>query len=1249
MGTARFFARSAWLLACLVCAQARADAYQARFQVESAALQARRGGPEAVAPLAALLRMDGMLPPPALGEVLRGFLDAKKGEVDPLVAAHAGYFLTLEDDRAGRHQEARAGRRALGLVDDLWVLGPFEGQGRGSLEQAFAVEQELANPRAKACYPDKVQERCWRRSPPELSPQGALSLAALLRPDHDAAAYLLAYVHSETGRWATLRLGSPGPVKVWLNRRQVLSRDVVRPAGLDQDASVVWLPAGTSLLLVKTVVTSGTWNVFLRLTQPNGAALAGVKVNGQAPAAGLGAGGPGVRPPAKRELTEILRQRAEAADKADAATRWLDYARALDLVRGHDSESKATEAAAEKAAKAGEGHPTLSFAAWKLVGQVARDEDDARHALERTLALAPDSEERALILSELGDLAQRQHRSEAALARWREALAADPGCVPAHLALAGEAREAGLLAEAVRRLDALPAPARELPVVIAAHVRTLEALDRFAEAEAALRALWSWRRSDADVLRDLAADARRRGASEQAAEWYGQALTWRPELHYLVLEQARMLEGAGQVEQAQAALRKVLARLPDEPRLHEELGRLLARAGHKKEAVDSLNQALRLRPQQPTLRRYVASLDETRDTRRGAELEDMARGYAQDGESLSRAALATPVTEQDQDPAVVLLDHQVTRVHRNGLADRFVQRIVHLRTERAARDNQEISIRYTPGEQEVEIREARVYRRSPAGSIEVSQASGRDDRELSEPWYGLYYDARAQVVTFDGLRAGDVLEVQYTVADVSYRNEMADYFGDLVLIGDVLPKRRWQYTLIAPTQRQFYFNEPRVAGLRRQQTRQGNEAVMRWAADAVPRVDIEPAMPGITEVAPYLHISTFRDWHDVGQWYWTLVADQLKNDAGVKKVAAEVSAGLRDQTDKVRALHRFVIEKTRYVGLEFGIHGYKPYPVSQVLLRRFGDCKDKALLLVALLRAVNVDAQLVLLRTRRAGAIDREPASLAVFDHAIAYVPGMDLYLDGTAEFAGMAELPVQDQGVMVLRVGQAGPVLARTPVRPASDNRAEREWKIVMRPDGSASIDEKVSVAGQAAQEWRMHYQTPGERHERYAKVWNGRYAGARLQSVSMTGVEDRNQPVAVQASAVVPHLARPQERGELNLPTSSRETDLTQTYTRLSARRWPLVLGFPWQHQEVLSYQFPEGYRLLRAPQTQKLTCPFGSFDFEVKASPDGHSVSVRSLLSVERDRIAPGEYAEFRAFLRQVDNLLGQPLVLGEDYGP
>jgi hypothetical protein len=124
---------------------------------------------------------------------------------------------------------------------------------------------------------------------------------------------------------------------------------------------------------------------------------------------------------------------------------------------------------------------------------------------------------------------------------------------------------------------------------------------------------------------------------------------------------------------------------------------------------------------------------------------------------------------------------------------------------------------------------------------------------------------------------------------------------------------------------------------------------------------------------------------------------------------------------------------------------------------------------------------------------------------------------------------------------------------------------------------------------------------------------------------------------------MAQGNGRGEFHLSSSSREAELTQTYARLGTRRWPLVLGFPWQHEEELEYRLPEGFRLLRAPTARRVECAFGTFDLKVNVSSDGRAIKVLSLLSVERDRIAPSDYESFRAFLREADILLSEPIVI------
>src|SRR4029077_20520246 len=96
-------------------------------------------------------------------------------------------------------------------------------------------------------------------------------------------------------------------------------------------------------------------------------------------------------------------------------------------------------------------------------------------------------------------------------------------------------------------------------------------------------------------------------------------------------------------------------------------------------------------------------------------------------------------------------------------------------------------------------------------------------------------------------------------------------------------------------------------------------------------------------------------------------------------------------------------------------------------------------------------------------------------------------------------------------------------------DSRVERRWQVEVEASGDARVDELLTIRGQAAPNWREHYQTPGERAERYGRVWTGRFPGARLASVEMPNIADRNAPVTVHASAAVPRLGRPAAAGVL------------------------------------------------------------------------------------------------------------------------
>ncbi len=584
----------------------------------------------------------------------------------------------------------------------------------------------------------------------------------------------------------------------------------------------------------------------------------------------------------------------------------------------------------------------------------------------------------------------------------------------------------------------------------------------------------------------------------------------------------------------------------------------------------------------------------------------------------------------------MLYDAVTVRVHDNGLEETFAERVIEIGDRRGAEREGEVDIRYSPDTQTVEVLVAQIHK--PGG--EVVDAATIDERDLSEPGYGLYYDVRAQVVGLPGLEPGDVIHVAYSVSDHGRRNELGESFGDLRMLQEEMVRLETSYRLIAPRRKQIYFNEPRVAPrgdkLAPAITDAGDERQYELVARDVAKIRPEASMPGATELGAYVHASTFASWAEVARFYRTLLQPQLEASTEVRRAAREAVKGKSSVADKVSAIYDLVLRLTRYVGLEFGVHGYQPYKVSQVWERGFGDCKDKASLLVSMLKEVGVEASLVLLRTRREGAVDPRPASLAPFDHAIAYVPALDRYLDGTAEFAGATELPSEDQGVTVLRVTEGA--LHTTPVDPADGARMEASLDVRLSADGSATVRDRRVVSGQVAEAWRRHYQSPAQRKERFEKVWAQRSPGAQVDAIELPHLDERDHPIELDARLRLPRLARRDGESTLTVALLLREPQLLSTFARLSTRTHALELSQAFVEREHVRIELPKGATAF-LPGGRRIDSRFGHFELTTAAR--GQTVEVQAETTLAVRRVAVADYAEFRAFLAEIDRAIAGEL--------
>jgi tetratricopeptide (TPR) repeat protein/transglutaminase-like putative cysteine protease len=1213
-----------------------ANPFAAEVQERLERLRREAGRPEAVVALLGVLDpwdhgrqadLWDYAPAAAIEALLR---EAAGPRSHPLVRARAELLLAVAADRRGDAAEAARRRAAVGLITEWLVAGPFDNEGRGGYAAAAPPEAEAAGPTPmQARYAGKDRRQVgWRRYPP-LASAGFVGLAPVIKPDANACAYAVTYVESPGAQDAAVRVGSGGAVKVWLNGALALGRDVYRPARFDQDAAAARLRRGWNRILVKSCTTAGRWGFFLRLTDRAGRPLPGLRASAD-PALGAQAA-PAANPTAAPVTALGALLQARAAHRPRDAGAQRDLALYLLHVAPDDPTDKRPQAAAERAVAARPDAESL-----RVLARCSPEPNDRRRALERALralpapAAGPARRLRARLLAELGNAYADARRERKAAALWQDALRADPYFFPASIRLAHLAADRGLGAYAERSLRELADRFPDAAVVARERAALLARRGRRAEAQALWRALLATHADDLEPLRELFDAARVRGRFDEALALNARMQRARPELTSLYFDRATVLEVAGRTGEAARMLDDALRLMPEDVRLLERQGKLLMRLGRRDEALKHLRRVLELTPQNAELRDYLATEDPARES-------SLARAYARDARPLVAEGRARSFTDEARRPsAAALLDLEVTQVHDNGLSETFAQRLILILDERGAREQVDQVIRYTPDTQSVEVRVARVHRVDG----QTVEAAGRDDRDLSEPWYSTYYDVRGLAVRMPALKPGDVVEIQHVISDIGRRNLFADYFGTVHFMAEDIPRLHSEYVLVTPRARAFHFNAPRLPGLRREEKVAGDRRIYRFSAADVPRVELEAGMPGWSESAPYIHVSTYRTWGEVAAWYYGLIKEQLVADDAIRAAVRQATRGLTDERARVSAVHNMVVKNTRYVGLEFGIHGYKPYRTTQVYARKFGDCKDKAALLVVMLREIGVKAHLVLLRTRRSGDIADSPASLAVFDHAIAWVPKYDLYLDGTAEFAGTRELPGQDQGVPVLHILDGEGRFGRTPVKPARENRVARRLTVRLAADGGARLEETVTVAGQAAQEWRSHYQSPGQRRERYEKAMNAAFPGARVLAVEMPHLADLERPVEVRGVLGAPAVARPEGAVRV-VRAGGRESELGRAYARLSERRSDLVLGYPWEQAEEIVYELPPGWTVQQLPPARELTTPFGRFKLAV--AQHGAAVKVELLLQVDRFRFTRAEYPALRRFLVEVDAALNHGIVL------
>ena len=1209
-----------------------------------------RRGPSAILGLVGLLTELG-------GEIDPDRLVALLGEVvadrrhDPLVKAHAAFQLGKIAEAEGDRKDARARFESAGFLLDWQIIGPFDNQGRAGHDQVYPAETEPFDPSQGFAGKLPGEPLSWQRLAYSEIPRGAyVALDDRLHPNSQATGYATLWIKAPKAMAAALHMGTSGAHKVWVNGEEIAEGRTYRAANPLQETHGLRLAPGLNRVLVKISCDDGMWGFYARISDPKGAPLKGIEVLTERPRelalaesqaedpskAAARATGKSAEPPKVRSLRALLRSQAErprakGTDKVDlvAFERWIHPYTAGDrtaVEQARDADDAVGSAYSAWLLSVADPDPGGSRSA--LLKGIERAREAIASSGKRAPRKGKDPQgapsERDLLATMLVDLGWRDRAlglDRRFRSRIREARTIVPDDPEIELIAAAGLADDGFPLTTLAWVDDMIARYPDSRLLKREKAERLLELGRTKEGLAILDALRGGPGGDAGGTMRMIDGHLRLGDVGKARE-LGRARVAAapglPEAHRLL---ARIEEAGGDLEAAKGALLEAVRLSPQDADVHTSLGRILARAGDTQGAIRSLRRSLELKPQQPEIRDLVSTLEPSAG-------DDLFARYDVDLEAI--ASKPTPKSWAGKSSAY-LHRRIAVRVLPNGLSERLDHRIIKILDDRGVRTQAVQAVAFDPDESYVDIRRARV-RRADGSIAEIGAASMVS---LTEAGYRMYYDQRAQRIELRGLQVGDVLEVAFLRRDVAARNKFDDYFGDMVEVDKVEPQRYLDIVYETPASRPLHFNRK----VKKTVSKDKKTLTYRYTAKNRPGIRRESNMPGWTEIAGYLHVSTYADWNAVGRWYWGLVKEQLTVDAkirdGVATALSTVSADA-SEAEKVAAIYRHVITTTRYVGLEFGIHGYKPYRTTDVYDRRFGDCKDKASLLKVMLAEAGIDSKLVLVRTRDQGTIGPAPASLAAFNHAIVYVPSLDTYLDGTAEFSGPSELPYGDQGATALIIldgvgDAAGAELRTIPVSSAEANLQVTDQRITLAADGSATILQEQRVEGAQSSRWRQSLQAEKRRSEQLASVWGRTYPRVKVKKLALPGIESVLQPVQIEATLEVPELAQVQG-DRLRLPVLGYRGAIVRGLAPQAKREHDLLMTSPAIEEHSIELKLPPGYKFSEVPPASSRTGKHGNYSLEIDARDDGATIRYR--LEYSTIRIPADEYSDFREFLREVD---------------
>ncbi|WP_338620889.1 DUF3857 and transglutaminase domain-containing protein [Paludibacterium sp. THUN1379] len=585
-----------------------------------------------------------------------------------------------------------------------------------------------------------------------------------------------------------------------------------------------------------------------------------------------------------------------------------------------------------------------------------------------------------------------------------------------------------------------------------------------------------------------------------------------------------------------------------------------------------------------------------------------------------------------QPNVTVMQDDTQLTIQANGASDEERWLVLRVNNESAIAAMSQRRFEYNAELETLQILEA--YTLTPDGkrlNVAADRIYDQPGPYSSEPVYG---SDKERVVVFQGLQRGGSVAVHWrrSASRAFWPDGKVDYVWRQSRHDQVLSAR---LTVLMPKSMGVRWQASGMAAVAASGS--GDSVRWTWQYSQPQALMPEPSSVSEDDYSPWVAFSNFSDYADLAHAYWSRAQDKAAVTPGVQQLADQLTAGLADRRAQERALYDWVSRHIRWVGVYFGYGGVVPHSADEVIANRYGDCKDHATLLQALLAAKGIRSSQALIQAGASWWVsDTVPVHFS--DHVINYLPDEDRFVDSTIGLAPFGQLADSEQGkpVLVMDDGTGRPRLMRTPVDGSTLNRAVGLTHLRLLADGSMQGATNLQLAGVPELSARRFFnQLPPGSETHAAESWlaeTQQTGSGRLLPGSPT---DLHHAFAYRTQFTLSEVADLSQPGGMAVPLGLRgRATIASRFadTNAAIRQTPLWIE-PGLYQEETVIDLPAKLQVLALPRPLRLSTPFGDYQSSYQRQGGQLRVTRRLRLDWPQPYLAPADYAAYKAMGERV----------------